>query len=1125
MFRAHLRRIAEFVAFFASIASFAVAAPPRAFATVPTGFVDEIVQGGFVVPVATAFDGAGRMFVVEKRGVVRVISNGTLLPTPLIDLSAEVHDAHDKGLLGFALDPAFLTNGRFYLLYNVDPIFGPPDENGDSITFGRVVRYTSVGNVADLSSRLVLLGNSAADGIANCHSSHAVGTLAFGTDGTLFVGSGDGAHWDFADGGEDVTSFDPGCAAAFGTSQDVGALRSQDFDALSGKILRLDPTSGLGLATNPFYDGNTSSFASRVWAIGLRNPFRFTVRPGSPAPGTLYIGDVGWTDWEELNVSRMGGENFGWPCWEGSFAQGSYQSHPITGATCQGLEASEVTMPLIAWNHGNPGSIGFTGNTSSGACFYTGTQFPVQYRGRCFFADYGQGWIRIAEVNGSDQLVSLAPFASNLGAPVDVKNDPQTGDLVYVSITEGRVRRIRWAGGNVAPVAEASANPSAGPAPLVVQFSSNGTFDPNDDAITLSWNFGDGAPTSSEANPLHTYTALGTFVARLVATDEFGLADSAEVVVETINEPPTVTIENPSHASTFQSNETILLSADASDHEDGSDLDYAWNVQLIHNEHLHPGWFASNQANPLFLATGHGGSGDRYSYMIICTVTDSGGLFAADTSVVLPANLGVNQAPLAAIDATPSSGPSPLVVGLSAVDSVDPDGDYLFYSWDFGDGTHGAGATTTHIYGAPGLYTMTLTVTDPVLATDVASASVFVEPSGELAKWKLDEGSGGAANDASGSGRHATLAGGPAWVAGVFGGALDFDGVNDAAASATSFLSNRSAFSLCAWIRPGSTGNRVGLLGQNDAIEFGFISAGSLQIWTPGGGSLTTPYPFPMNSWHHVAATGDGSALRVYFDGVQAATAPNVTANYGSSSFPVRFGGGGIFDASGNFFDGSMDDVRVYGVALSPASIALLGAAPPPNSAPLVDAGEDFSAGVAVPAPLLAEVSDDGLPSPPGATTILWTQVSGPAVSTIAEPGNVFTHVTCPAVGTYVFRATANDAVLLSFDEVSVTVVVPTGSESLALVDGLRGVGPNPARERSIVTFGIARDGTPVKLLVHDVSGRRVATLRDGILPAGEHRALWNGQDDDGRRAGAGIYFVVLEAGGVRSTRKIALLR
>ncbi len=592
-------------------------------------------------------------------------------------------------------------------------------------------------------------------------------------------------------------------------------------------------------------------------------------------------------------------------------------------------------------------------------------------------------------MNDQNELEAILPFADGLASPVDLKVDPLTHDLVYVSIGLGQVRRIRWALGGVPPIVQASANPTAGGAPLLVQFSSSGTYDPNGDPFSLEWSFGDGSPPSDDPNPTHTYTALGTFVATLHALDFTGLADSASVVIETANQPPEVSIVNPQHGSTFVPGGGIIFSADAFDYEDGGNLTFAWNVHLIHNEHLHPGWFTANTESPLFIAYDHGGGNDRYSYMIVLTVTDSGGLAAADTSVIVPNDVGANQSPLAVIDASVHEGAAPLTVLLSASDSVDPDGDYLFYAWDFGDGTTGGGANTTHVYGVPGSYSISLTVTDPVLATDTAGAGVAVDAPGAIARWKLDEESGNTAFDTSGHGHHATLSGGTLRLPGIMGGALDFDGHDDAAIAGTGLLSNRSAFTLAAWIRPGASNPPQRIAGQDGAIELGFVSPWSVRISTAQGGQHTVLYPFPLGSWHHVAAIGDGTSIYIYYDGVLWGFTDGPTTNYGASSSPFAFGGSSV--GNWNTFDGSIDDVRAYSTALSPSAIAAIANAPPPNGPPTVDAGEDFAVTVGSSSSLLAEAGDDGLPIPPGQLEVLWSQVSGPAPAVLNDPDRAFT--------------------------------------------------------------------------------------------------------------------------------------
>ena len=607
----------------------------------PPGFDQEVVGSGFQTPVGIAIAADGRIFVAEKRGMVRVIVDGAVLATPVLDITGEVNNAGDRGLLGIELDRAFLTNGRIYLLYVVDPIQGQPDEDAQTVTFGRVSRFTVTNNVADPGSRRVLLGNTAANGFIHCHSSHSIGSIRMGLDGSLFVGSGDGAHFDFTDGGQDVTTFDPGCATLFGSDDDSGALRSQDPDSFAGKILRIDAETGLGLPGNPFWDGDADSVRSKTWVSGLRNPYRFNVKPGSPSPGTLYIGDVGWNAWEELNVAT-GGENFGWPCYEGPGQEGSYQSSSRTGPACDELSASEVTAPLIAWHHGDPGSLGFIGNCASGAAFYTATSYPSKYRGACFFADYGRNWIRVATVDAADQLGGIEEFATGdeLGRPVDLKADPTTGDILYVSISAGEVRRFVYTIGNRAPTVVIDADPVAGPAPLAVQFSSAGTTDPDGDPVTFEWDFGDGSSLNTTASPSHTYTSGGTFTATLTARDGRGGSASRSVTIDAGNTPPTVAITAPPAETRFHGGETYVLSGTASDAETASDaLVWFWNVTLHHEEHTHPEWFTSEEKSPSFQAVSHGSSSEEFYYDIELRVTDGGGLTGSAAQELRPGNV------------------------------------------------------------------------------------------------------------------------------------------------------------------------------------------------------------------------------------------------------------------------------------------------------------------------------------------------------------------------------------------------------------------------------------------------------------------------------------------------------
>ncbi len=306
----------------------------------PAGFTEEVVFGGLNLPVGMAFGPGERMYIWEKGGVVRIAENGQLLPQPLLDLSDEVNTYWTRGMTGLALDPDFENNGYVYLAFTVDWEYyitgGNPnqallDTNHD--TFGRIVRYTLDAatdfTVVVPASRWVMIGDTHDSGFAVTLASHTQNTIVFAPDGTMLISAGDGASMLSTDiGGPREACCSSNTAEADGIlapKEQIGAWRAQLVDTHSGKILRVDPATADGLPSNPFYDANAACAPrSRVWSLGLRNPYAFTVRPGTGStvagdgdPGVLVIGDVGWDNWERLCVSKQGGQNFGWPAFEG----------------------------------------------------------------------------------------------------------------------------------------------------------------------------------------------------------------------------------------------------------------------------------------------------------------------------------------------------------------------------------------------------------------------------------------------------------------------------------------------------------------------------------------------------------------------------------------------------------------------------------------------------------------------------------------------------------------------------------------------------------------------------------------------------------------------------------------
>ena len=342
-------------------------------ATVPPGFAETVIAGpsasNWTEAVGVAFDGGGRMFVWERAGRVWFKDPADAGFTQLLDISEEVGDWGDYGCLGFAVDPNFRVNGYIYLLYTVDrhhllyfgtPSYNPNSNDYNSATIGRLTRYTcrSSDNFrsVDPASRFVLIGQTKQTGFPQCSGAHGIGSLVFGEDGTLLVSCGDGASPVDADaGGAHSSSYAPQALAdgIIRPKEDVGAFRAQLVDCLNGKVLRIDPLTGNGLPSNPFFDpANPKSARSRVWALGLRNPFRMSLRPGTGShnpddgdPGVLYVGVVGWYTWESLDVITRPGLNFGWPLYEGLEVAPQYPS--VTPAN---LDAPNPLYPTTGCN-------------------------------------------------------------------------------------------------------------------------------------------------------------------------------------------------------------------------------------------------------------------------------------------------------------------------------------------------------------------------------------------------------------------------------------------------------------------------------------------------------------------------------------------------------------------------------------------------------------------------------------------------------------------------------------------------------------------------------------------------------------------------------------------------------
>ena len=339
------------------------------------------------VDIVNAADGSGRLYVVEKRGVIRLVNGGALAAAPFLDIQALVRSSgSEQGLLGLAFHPRYVQNGLFYVDYT--------DANGNT----RVARYTarSSRDSADPASAQIILS------IVQPAANHNGGNLVFGPDGYLYIGTGDGGG-----AGDQYRN-------------------AQNGQALLGKMLRLDvdhPDGGRAYgvpADNPFV-GNPA-MRPEIWFTGLRNPWRYSF---DRATGDLYIADVGQNIYEEVDfvaAGTRGGLNFGWPRMEGLHC-----FSPATGCDRSGLE-----LPVAEYNHD-------LGCSITGGSVYRGRANP-QLAGAYLFGDYCTGRIWSLHRDSAGNWIRAELLKTNVA--ISSFGEDEAGEVYVAGLGDGVVYRV-----------------------------------------------------------------------------------------------------------------------------------------------------------------------------------------------------------------------------------------------------------------------------------------------------------------------------------------------------------------------------------------------------------------------------------------------------------------------------------------------------------------------------------------------------------------------------------------------------------------------------------------------------------------------------------------------------------
>jgi len=434
----------------------------------------QLLTSGLNEPVGIVNAGDNRLFILEQRGLVRIIDDeGTLMESPFLDISDIVSQSgFERGLLGLAFHPDYSENGYFYINYT-------RESDGTTIV-SRFSADSTDQNLADRNSEIQLLT------VEQPYANHNGGQLLFGPDGYLYIALGDGG--------------------SAGDPQNNG----QDLTTMLGKILRIDINAendaGYGIPPdNPFVDDNAA--LDEIWAYGLRNPWRNSF---DRYTGDFWIADVGQGEREEINfqpAGSEGGENYGWRCYEGNL--------PYNTEDCSGNE--NMVPPVFDYNHQGSGCTG----SVTGGYVYRGAKFNGMF-GVYIFADYCTG--RLYTVNQNPEGFEGLP-AGNLDATeVTSFGEDQFGEIYVVMQNAGEIYKVVETGDclPVAMIAEEDSVFAIQPGGLVVL---NAFHNP---VLEYQW-FKDEEPVMNETEHVMEVTEAGMYSVQ-VTNPENGCSNTSAPV-------------------------------------------------------------------------------------------------------------------------------------------------------------------------------------------------------------------------------------------------------------------------------------------------------------------------------------------------------------------------------------------------------------------------------------------------------------------------------------------------------------------------------------------------------------------------------------------------------------------
>jgi glucose/arabinose dehydrogenase len=990
------------------------------------GFQKQLVVSGLQEPMDMAFLPDGQMLFIQKNGIIQIVDPNEPNPTPQVylDLRSRIAGGQEAGLISIELDPDFETNNYFYIFYSDKLSFGTADDEY------RITRFTHGGNAPVANSETVIYVKP--DPVAAHHDG---GGLSFGPDGKLYLTLGDN---------QPVERANPGWSVS----------QTQDLTYTYGKVLRINK-DGTIPQDNPFVDGPGGNL-DEIWAYGLRNPFR---ADWDIASNRFFIGDVGGnfqgTAREEINLGQAGA-NYGWPMVEGFSTNPAY------------------TNPIFDYGH--------TSTTPNGGAViagtvYRGNQFPTEYQGAFFFGDYVLGWLSYLQFDAAGNAIDADTstpeidaftFDDDAGTVVSIKQAPD-GSLYYAEIAEnfagpGNIYRITYNTGNQLPVINsASADITEGTSPLTVNFTGSAT-DADNDELIYTWLFGDGTEATG-ASVTHTYDLNGLYSATLQVSDGQGTVISSPIDIQAGIRPETIitatlngTPFDPYAGTTkFRAGDTIVVTSNATD-ADGvlTEDSHVWDVDFIHNAHVHPeNDLIGSSYSIVVPTTGHGFS-DTTGYRFEVTVTDADGLTDVEVFELFPDKVDLSISSNVpgdvtyTLDGLPRTGPVLLDTAINFEHSITTPQtviaggfEYTFDQWSNGT------TTNTYDFIAPDTdqdITAIYEITGEVPTSEL--------PDGLVLHLDADQGvtTSGADlvtvwSDQSSSGNDLFGFGDPRLVTNGLNGhnTIQFDGDGDrlqrlnntnAIAGLPTGNGDRSVFVVTKYNSGGYGGFAYGNNSNNKTFGLIVEPDGDLAVQAWGGANDNpTNVDGTGAGWLVQSAVLDGGTLSHYKDGVL--TEPSATHTYNTTLDKIVLGA----EIDGNpHLDMEVAEILVFDRALTEAERlqvdsylqeAYFNSTPTPNVAPTAtDDSANVEEGSSVVIDVLGNDTDsDGTIDPTTVTitsqpthgTVAVDPVTGAVTYTHTDDGH--SHAEPDVFG---YTVNDNDGATSNVAVVSVTAVEPT---------------------------------------------------------------------------------------------------